>query len=75
MSRLPAAAPWVLHDVEDIDEKWELDLEKFLNGFKLWGRAGPRQNTGLCRKTALLTAAKSTLPALTRLCSSLCSGR
>ena len=36
----------VLHDAEDIDEKWEL-----------------------------VTAAKSTLPALTRLCSSLCSGR
>lgn len=30
----------VLHDVEDIDEKWELDLEKFLNGFKLWVEQG-----------------------------------
>ena len=30
----------VLHDVEDIDEKWELDLEKFLNGFKLWVEHG-----------------------------------
>ena len=61
----------VLHDIEDSSEKWELDLEKFLNGFKLWAST----NTGLCRKTALWTAAKSTLPALTRLCSSLCSGR
>lgn len=26
--------------VEDIDEKWELDLEKFLNGFKLWVEQG-----------------------------------
>lgn len=25
----------ILYDVEDPDEKWELDLEKFLNGFKL----------------------------------------
>lgn len=30
----------VLHDVEDIDEKWELDLKKFLNGFKLWVEQG-----------------------------------
>ena len=26
----------VIHDIEDPDEKWELTLEKFLNGFKLW---------------------------------------
>lgn len=26
----------VLHDIEDPDEKWELNLEKFLKGFKLW---------------------------------------
>ena len=25
----------VIHDIEDPDEKWELTLEKFLNGFKL----------------------------------------
>lgn len=26
----------LIHDIEDPDETWELDLEKFLNGFKLW---------------------------------------
>lgn len=26
----------VIHDIEDPDEKWELTLEKFLKGFKLW---------------------------------------
>lgn len=26
----------VIHDLEDHDEKWELTLEKFLKGFKLW---------------------------------------
>ena len=30
----------VLHDIEDNDEKWELDLEKFLNGFMLWIEQG-----------------------------------
>lgn len=30
----------VLHDVEDPDQTWELTLEKFLNGFKLWIEAG-----------------------------------
>ena len=30
----------VLHDVEDNNEKWELDLKKFLNGFKLWVEQG-----------------------------------
>ena len=31
---------WCSEAVEDIDEKWELDLEKFLNGFKLWVEQG-----------------------------------
>ena len=26
----------ILHDIEDFEEKWELNLEKFLAGFKLW---------------------------------------
>lgn len=26
----------MLHDIEDPNEVWELNLEKFLNGFKLW---------------------------------------
>ena len=26
----------IIHDLEDHDETWELNLEKFLNGFKLW---------------------------------------
>lgn len=30
----------VIHDIEDPDETWELDLEKFLNGFKLWFENG-----------------------------------
>ena len=30
----------VLHDIEDSSEKWELDLEKFLKGFKLWAEQG-----------------------------------
>ena len=30
----------VLHDIEDDSEKWELDLERFLNGFKLWVEQG-----------------------------------
>ena len=30
----------VLHDIEDSSEKWELDLEKFLKGFKLWVEQG-----------------------------------
>ena len=30
----------VIHDIEDPDEKWELTLEKFLNGFKLWVENG-----------------------------------
>lgn len=25
-----------MHDIEDLDEVWELTLEKFLKGFKLW---------------------------------------
>ena len=30
----------MLHDIEDPDEVWELNLEKFLNGFKLWVESG-----------------------------------
>lgn len=30
----------ILHDIEDDSEKWELDLERFLNGFKLWVEQG-----------------------------------
>lgn len=30
----------VLHDIEDPDQTWELTLEKFLNGFKLWVESG-----------------------------------
>ncbi len=30
----------MLHDIEDPDEVWELNLEKFLNGFKLWVEKG-----------------------------------
>lgn len=30
----------VLRDIEDSSEKWELDLEKFLKGFKLWVEQG-----------------------------------
>lgn len=30
----------ILHDIEDYKEKWELNLEKFLNGFKLWAESG-----------------------------------
>lgn len=30
----------VIHDIEDPSETWELDLEKFLNGFKLWFENG-----------------------------------
>ena len=30
----------IFHDIEDYDEKWELDLEKFLKGFKLWVEQG-----------------------------------
>lgn len=30
----------MLHDIEDPDEVWELNLEKFLNGFKLWVEQG-----------------------------------
>ena len=30
----------VLHDIEDPDQTWELTLEKFLKGFKLWIEAG-----------------------------------
>lgn len=30
----------VMHDSEDPDEKWELDLEKFLRGFELWVENG-----------------------------------
>lgn len=26
----------IMHDIEDPGEKWELTLEKFLEGFKLW---------------------------------------
>ena len=26
----------MIHDIEDPDEVWELNLEKFLKGFKLW---------------------------------------
>ena len=33
----------VIHDIEDPDEKWELTLEKFLNGFKLWVEDGGDQ--------------------------------
>lgn len=33
----------VLHDIEDPDETWELNLEKFLNGFKLWLENGGDQ--------------------------------
>lgn len=29
----------IIHDVES-DDKWELNLEKFLNGFKLWVESG-----------------------------------
>lgn len=32
----------VLHDAES-DDTWELNLEKFLNGFKLWVEAGRDQ--------------------------------
>lgn len=30
----------VIHDIEDPGETWELTLEKFLNGFKLWVENG-----------------------------------
>lgn len=30
----------MMHDIEDPDEVWELTLEKFLNGFKLWLESG-----------------------------------
>lgn len=30
----------ILHDIEDYEEKWELNLEKFLTGFKLWLESG-----------------------------------
>lgn len=30
----------VIHDIEDPGETWELTLEKFLNGFKLWVEHG-----------------------------------
>ena len=30
----------ILHDIENPDEVWELNLEKFLNGFKLWIEKG-----------------------------------
>ena len=33
----------VLHDIEDPDQTWELTLEKFLNGFKLWVENGGDQ--------------------------------
>ena len=33
----------VIHDIEDPDEKWELTLEKFLSGFKLWVEDGGDQ--------------------------------
>lgn len=33
----------VLHDVEDPDQTWELTLEKFLHGFKLWVESGMDQ--------------------------------
>lgn len=33
----------VLHDIEDPDQTWELTLEKFLNGFKLWVESGGDQ--------------------------------
>lgn len=33
----------VLHDVEDPDQTWELTLEKFLHGFKLWVESGGDQ--------------------------------
>ena len=64
--------------VENIDDIMVAALE---GGINYWcseaevGSSRASTNTGLCRKTALWTAAKSTLPALTRLCSSLCSGR
>lgn len=29
----------IIHDAES-DDKWELNLEKFLNGFKLWVESG-----------------------------------
>lgn len=29
-----------MHDIEDPDEVWELTLEKFLKGFKLWLESG-----------------------------------
>ena len=30
----------IFHDIEDYDEKWGLDLKKFLKGFKLWMEQG-----------------------------------
>ena len=30
----------IIHDIEDDSERWELDLEKFLKGFKLWVEQG-----------------------------------
>lgn len=30
----------IFHDIEDYDEKWELNLENFLTGFKLWAEQG-----------------------------------
>ena len=43
MSRLPGAAPWFSTTPKTLTRFWELTLEKFLHGFKLWVQSGGDQ--------------------------------